>query len=343
MSNNQPRFDYNPTTLQPRGLLMEEQRTNLVFPSVLPTSAAATIGRVNINGATTTTSGVSAPDGSTEGFTITGASSNTNTSGSDNIRIQGAITGATTYTFSIWVKTTAGQPAASIYTRDTNTDGGGVFLATTTSTWTRVSRTVTTAGASTLILRSDSGVPFDCFGLQIETGAFATSYIPTTVATATRAADAATMTGTNFSSWYNQTEGTLYGTFSLNAVTGKISVAASIDDATLNNFISLARVSGLSGSARIVSGGITQSDVSLGAISSITNYKVASAYKLNDFAASINGGAAGVDNSGSVPVVSQFVIGTASADANIRINGHIRQLTYYPRRLTNNELRALTS
>ena len=40
--------------------------------------------------------------------------------------------------------------------------------------------------------------------------AFATSYIPTTSAQVTRASDNASMTGTNFSSWYNIAQGTMF-------------------------------------------------------------------------------------------------------------------------------------
>jgi hypothetical protein len=42
----------------------------------------------------------------------------------------------------------------------------------------------------------------------MEVGAVATSYIPTTTTAVTRAADFASITGTNFSSWYNQLQGT---------------------------------------------------------------------------------------------------------------------------------------
>jgi hypothetical protein len=53
------------------------------------------------------------------------------------------------------------------------------------------------------------------WGAQQEAGSSPTSYIPTTSATVTRAADVASMTGTNFSSWYNNNQGTYF----LNAVT----------------------------------------------------------------------------------------------------------------------------
>ena len=48
------------------------------------------------------------------------------------------------------------------------------------------------------------------WGVQLETGSFPTSYIPTKGSTVTRNADEASITGTNFSSWYNQSEGTIF-------------------------------------------------------------------------------------------------------------------------------------
>ena len=47
------------------------------------------------------------------------------------------------------------------------------------------------------------------WGAQVEAGAFATSYIPTTTLAVLRNADDVTMSGTNFTSWYNASEGSL--------------------------------------------------------------------------------------------------------------------------------------
>ena len=48
------------------------------------------------------------------------------------------------------------------------------------------------------------------WGHQVEVGSFPTSYIPTQGSTRTRAADNASITGKNFSSWYRQDEGTVF-------------------------------------------------------------------------------------------------------------------------------------
>ena len=77
------------------------------------------------------------------------------------------------------------------------------------------------------------------WGAQLEAGSFATSYIPTVASQVTRAADVAVMTGTNFSSWYNQTEGTVYTEY--DSAGGVTPCAVSIDDTTSNNRIQVRR------------------------------------------------------------------------------------------------------
>ena len=67
--------------------------------------------------------------------------------------------------------------------------------------------------------------------------------------------------------------------------------------------------------------------------------KIASVYKVNDFAVSVNASTVGTDTSGIVPVVIKMDIGTYD---NIW-NGHIKKIAYYPIRVTNAQLQALTS
>ena len=60
------------------------------------------------------------------------------------------------------------------------------------------------------------------WGGQVELGGYPTSYIPTTSAAVTRAADLALLTGTNFSSWYNASAGTIIIVFDVPYITTAI-------------------------------------------------------------------------------------------------------------------------
>jgi hypothetical protein len=63
--------------------------------------------------------------------------------------------------------------------------------------------------------------------------------------------------------------------------------------------------------------------------------------KVDDFSQVIDGVVTGTDSLGSLPSVDRMFIGVnLSTGGGV---GHIRQITYYPRRLANSELQAITS
>jgi hypothetical protein len=65
-------------------------------------------------------------------------------------------------------------------------------------------------------------------------------------------------------------------------------------------------------------------------------------YKLNDVALSSNGTAVSTDTSAQIPVLDTLQIGVGSGSQQY-INGSIKKLAYYPKRLTNAELQGLTT
>lgn len=278
---NAPRFDYNPTTLAPLGLLIEEQRTNRVLNS-------DTLATQNV--------------------TVTAVATTLSFYGTGTVTLSG--------THSQAVVGTGAYPSRRTYT----------FTPT----------------AGTLTLTVSGTVQF----AQLEVGGFATSYIPTAASQVTRAPDNASMTGTNFSSWYNATEGS-FVTDSLVAYVdaGKFPAVFQVTDGTLGNRIDQGYTptpnpTNLAISLFVNTGGVNQA----AAYPTVTRgapLKLGDAYKVNSFAGVANGGTVGTDSSGTVPVCTQATIGTV-ATSGVYLNGTIRQIVYYPRRLTNAQLQGLT-
>ena len=371
-----PRFDYDPVTLAPKGLLIEEQRTNSIrnntmvgavagSPGTLPTNWAFIAGSTGISSqviGTGVEAGVPYIDVRYSG-TATSTSSFSQRFEVGNVIA--ALTGQT-WAMSTWAKIQAGSTAgitAINHQYVENTSAGsfvtsGSILITVDSSLTRQTSSRTLTGGATVAFLSGgisvtvtNGAAIDItlrIGLpQLEQGAFATSPIPTTTAAATRAADVATMIGANFSNWYNQSEGTLFGEFTRPAAitasySGGFPRVAEISDGTTSNNL---RLSGFAPSQEGFAVAVSGADVCALVFTqpaSGTITKLAGAYKLNDFAASMNGSAAVNDTAGAIPAVSVMYIGNRS-DGTRNMNGNIRRIAFYPRRLANSELQSITA
>jgi hypothetical protein len=211
---------------------------------------------------------------------------------------------------------------------------------------TRTFAVATTTGASTrLTVTANVGATIDItlrIGLpQFEQGAFATSVIPTATATVTRAADVVTMTGANFSSWYNASEGTIVASADSGRPTG-LSPATRVfqfdDGITADNSIRTAGASTL----QVVNATVLQTNLITSPQIPFngTVFTFASAYKLDDFA-SVTTGAVATDTSGTIPTVTQLTLGS-QFNASF-INGHIRTFTFYPSRLANAQMQELAA
>jgi len=178
--NSAPRFDHNPTTGESLGLLVEEQRTNLLSHSqqmdAAPWGLAAATAVAN--------DGV-APDGTTTADRIV-------STGGGNFRAGVSIANATAYTYSVFLKSIAGTGvvsqvgferfgstplAASIsvnLTAGTITNNGAPVTASSITrypnNWYRVSVTATSTDVTTTIVNyaSASGNEFLTWGAQLE-------------------------------------------------------------------------------------------------------------------------------------------------------------------------------
>jgi hypothetical protein len=149
------------------------------------------------------------------------------------------------------------------------------------------------------------------------------------------------MTGTNFSSWYNQTEGTFVVGFDTVSPSNKWVYVA--NDGTATTYVGLDVASAGNARFRAVIGGVSQAGLSSAAVMSAnTIIKQAGAYANNSFNQAVDGVLNSGDTSGSVPTVLQFIIGAQSSLGGF-LNGHIRQIAYYNTRLPDATLQALTA
>ena len=333
-----PRFDHNPVTGESLGLLVEEQRTNLAtYSEQLDNNSW---GKVDASVATNSL--FVAPDGSLSADVVTVLTSGGYISKTAVV----AATSGQTYSISIFTNT----PDRKL------TFGGATpnyLNASYSSTpigngWYRHTGTVTlnADGPVQVVLNKGvggAGASFAAWGAQAELGAFTTSYIKTEASQVTRAADSASMTGANFSSWYRQGEGTLFGEAATQAFDHS-RVIAEVGDGTLVNRINMSRTSTFASYNGTLSfGGITLSSASVASVfSSGVTAKVATSYSADYFASS----GLGVLTSGpapvKVPAVNRLQVGATNTGAVIW-SGHIKRITYYPKRLSDAQLQALTA
>ena len=356
------RFDNNPTTGESLGLLIEESKTNLFTYSEQFDNAAWTK-----QASTVTANAIVSPDGALDGEKLDETTAN------DTHRLEQNVTtvNGTVYTLSVFAKAAERQwvylfedSATNACTFNLSTGAVGTTQGSVTASissvgngWYRCSLTYTQSGttgrmriavANGTSTTSYTGVANNgifIWGAQTEAGAFATSYIPTVASQVTRAADAASMTGTNFSTWYNNGEGMFYseGQLNYNPIGGGGAEWFSASDGTQSNKIAPYFSSG-SGIlfSNVVTSGVEQANTGATVISANVNFKYASVYKVNDFASVVNSGTASTDASGVVPYrLSQLVIGDGSSVGNR--SRYYKKLAFYPQRLTNAQLQALTS
>jgi hypothetical protein len=360
------RFEHNPITGESLGLLIEEQRTNLFTYSDDFDNASWTKANVTVTANT-----VVAPDGTLTGDKLVEA---TGTASRSVLQNWTSVSG-TTYTFSVYAKkgerqwlyingssgafgsttrawfdlqngvvgTLENSPIATI------TDVGNGWYRCTMSKAATASATHTSTGfymsnadgVTSYTGNGYSGIYI--WGAQLEAGAFPTSYIPTTTAQVTRSADAASMTGANFSSWYRADQGSIYIDWASSGVTSstfpRIFV---ITDGATSNILEF-NINGTTGNnfgVRVA--GTYLAVLNSGAVVNGTGYKSAVSYKVNDAASSRNGDSAITGSPTSLPIVNRLNIGAGGDGTSGFLNGAIKKLSFYPIRATNAQLQALT-
>ena len=330
--NNQPRFDHNPTTGESLGLLIEEQRTNLLYPSNL---YGDSLNYEAIYTKTNSSTDVTAPDGSQLTTKIV-----TGTTGNTWYWLQtpgGTFATSTTYTTSVWLRCATGTTATWFLHAYPYGSGATCDV---TDQWQRFSNTFTTDGSGTQpymgLVSPSLSRTFYAWGWQAEAGSLATSYITTTSASATRTADSASMTGTNFSSWFNAAEGTFYSEGKLTKGGRYYNVYKS---GTNHQIEGIQNASNQFNS--FVYDGVVQVDTNVSATSGV-NHRVSTAYQTNNFAGSADG-SINTDSAGVLPIGLNILNINSYLTSGPLGSGTIKKIAYYPIRLSNTNLQALTA
>lgn len=349
---NVPRLDYLGSTC-PR-LLLEPQRTNSALFSEQINNAAW--GKLNV---TVSANQAVGPDGTTSADLVYPT-----TTGVDRVieQLPVAVIGQT-WTSSFFVKASGFSwvliYAPNLVTCWFNASTGvfGTIGAGATATvlgqvngyW-RISLTGTVAssnaylyvgpadanGTTTATANGTNGILI--WGCQLEQGAYATSYIPTLGASATRGEDACSKTG--ISSLIGQTEGTVFFDFTFDTVSGQTNDPVlwyMKDGGAGERYIQLfddGRLIYIEFNGAVIAN-ITKTGVTAG------RHKCAVAYANNDMVLYVDGVQAGTDTSGTPSGFSTFGIQYYSTIFNGQQK--VNQALVFKTRLTNAQMQELTT
>ena len=206
-------------------------------------------------------------------------------------------------------------------------------------------------------LEGSAGVTIIALGAQVEVGAFPTSYIPTTGLPTTRAEDSVYIDGRigdNFS-WYNPQEGSIlwtgnvYGTEKQAVCPYKISnlsnlrgIGVQFDTRSLNNNAVFM--------ARAVTSNIPVENAPFGTIPSSDTIKIAGAYEegvgisaaFDGFPSASSGGGSQTDIVFGDEYYLDIGGSRSLSGSNNKFTGVCEQLIYYPRRITDLQLQSIS-
>lgn len=363
-ASNVPRLDHNPVTLAPLGLLIEEGRSNLT-PSVSNVAATALV--LTPNQAT-------APDGTNTMLRISDADTANN---ARYIGVAETVSAGASCTVSIYAKAqqirylqvnvddtggngvfatfdlVAGTISGALAAFGTATTigasmqnvGNGVYrltvsgklpAASTTARWLAVTAMTGAPGWVTgYVGNLANGLLI--WGVQLEVGAFATSYIPTTTSAATRAIEVATMPS---GSWRNAAAETFFAEYLLlvspQETNARIIGCANAPTSYVPLFVANSTTPGTFDSAAILE---TANSVAVGTVAKAT----AAWTNPNGWICAAGGAVAtsGAMTLGFSAVTAFAFMGdTTAAD---QANGYVRRFRYWPRVLSNAEMQAVTT
>jgi hypothetical protein len=319
-----PRFDYDPATLEARGLLIEGGMTNIALHSRDFTQAAWS--KTNITAALNVT-GIDGVANSASRLTATA---------SNGTALQTITSASATHVSSFFARRITGTGTVEI-----SQDNGATWTAITlTSAWQRfnvAAATVTNPVIGFRMVTSGDVIAVDV--AQCEVSAVVSSPIITGAASVARAADNATVN--TLTPWFNPIEGTILAEYS-RPFPANGQYELSFNDGTTAEELSLYN-SAANRSVLVRDNSTVQflGVVGAGFDAAFQVSKKALAYRAADFAGCLNGGTVATSATGTLPTVTSLRFGRL-VGANY-LNGWISRLAYYPTRLSDATLQGLTA
>ena len=371
-----PRFDFDPTTLVAKGLLLEAAATNLVTNS-------GAMNNWTANRVTMTTPSVASPNGAATTVLVTGTAAvdNHNIANTNSISFTSQI-----YTFSVWLKAGTTNFAQLTFTNSIgfptstfvnvnlasgtlgSTGGTGATFSISTQYpggWYRVtmtanqSSTTSHTGSAQIYLISSatsaraeawnaSSASVYVWGAQLEAGSAASSYIATTTASVTRAIDTAIIAaGAAFNSWYTGvTTGTFVANWYGDASTSTARSVIATSDQTTKHLHMYQTASALT--LRLADFGAAATVTTANSLTADALTKGAFSYASTATSLCLNGGtvATGTLAFSAAPtwlsIGGPSTNGTSITDTTAMLNNSIRTLKYFPTRLTDGQIQGLT-
>lgn len=378
-TTNEARFDHNPSTRESLGLLIEDSRYNICSYSEDFSNSYWSSPTTSSGGTFTITSNSeTSPDGTLTADKCVMQVGATSVSYSYwYIKNSGySPNGTDRWIWSFYVKS-AGAPIVTIGGQH----GGDRQWSFNLSTGLPVSNYGTTGDSyqymgngwyrlslgwvPTLGAYGSPGVNFGCsgvtgdgnvgiymWGAQLEKGDFLTSYIPTPSTTViTRSAEVPNITGTNFSSWYNQSQGTFLVKSKLLPSSGSqwgTALETYVEGSAIANGVSIMPNYLNGGKARIevpLAGDYTARAIDSNSLSYSNEIKMATAIQDNNVGLSVNGV---LYNSLTNKTIAQNVTamrigGPRGTGGSNILCGTISRITYWPTRIPNSLIQSLSS
>ena len=352
---NIPRIEYDADGNR-LGLLVEEQRTNLVkYSEPDNRSSSSTVGEwtfTRLNPLTEITN-VLGPDGVSDSARQCLLSSIS----PDACILQVPVISGNKYTVSAYVKLGSASNFAIHINNATIwnsvSDGYKTFTSAdglNAESFKRVSITFTAPAtnkvnvhigghSSALHDQQDDGTVV-LYGFQLEAGSFMTSAIPTSGVTATRSADVASVDVTDFG--YNEGNGSLLVECNVLGIKPNTTHGVAALYNSTNNRHYMYFYNTLVGGVTLDEGGSQANIYGKSDYLADDFVKTSYSYKKDSFVSAVDGETPATDSAGTLPENLNYLY-IGRSDTSQYLNGHIKSIKYYPRALTAAQLQELTS